>query len=220
MLPTPTVSVIMAVYNTDIALVKRAVQSVLNQTISDFELIIVDDGSDIYTEQELFKIANSNQEKIIFIRHKNCGQSNSINRGVLNSNGSYISIIDADDEYKPNHLECCLLEMKYADLIASTTNTITDNDEDFYVPDKFDISKVIHVDECVLLATLFGKKEVFESEKFKNMYAADAHFYENASKKFAVNKVNLRTYIYYRNNPNSICSVLKSNQQKINNILS
>lgn len=203
------VSVIMAVYNTEFTLVKRAIDSVLRQDFTDFELIIVDDGSDNDLQNNLLEYAKLHEDKIVYIRHTNCGQSKSINRGVLNSSSDYIAIIDADDEYKENHLSCCLLEMETADLIASTTNTIVDKDEDYYVPDKYDMSQVIHVDECVLFATLFGKKEVFESQKFQNMYAADAHFYETASQKFAVNKVNLRTYIYYRNIPNSVCANMK-----------
>jgi hypothetical protein len=42
------------------------------------------------------------------------------------------------------------------------------------------------------------------------MYAADAHFYEHAALFYAVRKVNLRTYIYYRNSPTSICTRLKT----------
>jgi glycosyltransferase involved in cell wall biosynthesis len=137
------------------------------------------------------------------------GQSKSINKGILNSKGEFITILDADDEYKPNHLLSCLQEMNISDLIASTTNTIVDKQEDYYVPDKHDRSKLIHVDDCVLFATLFGKKEVFLSHEFQDMYAADAHFYENVSKNFNVKKVNLRTYIYYRNISNSICSEMK-----------
>jgi hypothetical protein len=67
----------------------------------------------------------------------------------------------------------------------------------------------IHVDDCILFATLFGKKEVFMNIPFHEKYAADSHFYEAASEIYNVKKVNLRTYVYYRNMPNSICSVIK-----------
>jgi len=100
--------------------------------------------------------------------------------------------------------------MKHADLIASTTHTIVDNDADYYIPDRLDKSKVIHVDDCILFATLFGKREVFINNSFYSMYGADANFYERVSKKYIVKKVDLRTYIYYRNIPNSTCAKLKS----------
>ena len=125
------------------------------------------------------------------------------------SSGQFIAIIDADDEYKPNHLRACLKEMKDADLIASTTHTIVDQEDDYYVLDRQDDSKLIHVDDCVLFATLFGKRKVFESLKFQNIYAADARFYERVAEQYRVKKLDLRTYIYYRNSPNSACSAMK-----------
>ena len=69
---------------------------------------------------------------------------------------------------------------------------------------------MIHVDDCVLFATLFGRKAVFESLKFQDIYAADARFYESVAEQYRVNKVDLRTYVYYRNNPNSTCSAMKA----------
>ncbi len=203
------ISVLMAVYNTEFFLVKRAIDSVLNQTFQDFELIIIDDGSTNDSNNQLLNYVKAHEDKIVYLRHKNCGQSLSINRGLQNSKGEYITILDADDEYQPNHLGSCLDEMLCTDLIASTTQTIVDKEEDYYVPDKYDLSRVIHVDECILFATLFGKREVFTTLPFQDSYAADSHFYERASQKYKVRKVNLRTYVYYRNIPNSICSVKK-----------
>ncbi|TAH17842.1 MAG: glycosyltransferase family 2 protein [Cytophagales bacterium] len=203
------ISVLMAVYNTDFFLVKRAIDSVLNQDFQDFELIVIDDGSHNNSQNDLLSYIKKHEHKIVYLHHQNCGQSKSINRGILNSKGAYITIIDADDEYKPNHLMSCLREMKYNDLIASTTKTIVDTEDDYYVPDKYDIKQVIHVDNCILFATLFGKREVFTTLKFQDMYAADAHFYEAAAKKYIVNKIDLRTYIYYRNIPNSTCAKMK-----------
>lgn len=203
------ISVLMAVYNTEFALIKRAIDSVLNQNFQDFELIIIDDGSTNDTQSQLLDYATMNENKVSYLRHANRGQAKSINRGILNSIGDYITILDADDEYKPNHLWACLQEMQFADLIASTTKTIVDYEGDYYVPDKHDNSQLIHVDDCILFATLFGKREVFLNIKFQERYAADAHFYERAALKYLVKKVDLRTYIYYRNIPNSTCANLK-----------
>ncbi len=193
----------MSVYNTPFNFVKRAIDSVLNQEFNDFELIIIDDGSDNNTQNEILNYAIQHEDKITYLRHKNCSQSESINKGILVSNGKYITVIDADDEYKPSHLQTCLSEIKNLDLIASTTETIVNKESDYYVPDRFNNSEVVHVDDCILFATLFGKKEVFKSLNFHNMYGADAHFYERAEQQFMVKKLDLRTYIYYRNNPDS-----------------
>jgi len=209
------ISVLVSVYNTDFKTIKRAIDSVLNQTFQDFELIIIDDGSFPDSKHELLDYTIKHESKITYLRHKNRGQSQSINRGLSLCKGTYISILDADDEYEPNHLHACLQEMKEVDLIASTTKTIVDKEEDHYVPDKFNFSNLIHVDDCVLFATLFGRKEVFDKQAFQDFYAADAHFFEHASKTFKVKKVDLRTYIYYRNSPSSICSSIKKQHSTI-----
>ena len=207
-----TITVLMAVYNTDFVLVRRAIDSVLNQNFVQFELIVIDDGSDYFLGQQILRYCQVHQHKIRYIQHQNCGQSQSINRGVLLSSGKYIAIIDSDDEYKPNHLSACLKEILDADLICSFTDTIVSCEEDYFVPDKDNHQKSIHVDKCILFATLFGKREVFLQLSFINMYAADAYFFENAALQYRVKKVNLCTYIYYRNNSNSVSAKLKKKQ--------
>ncbi len=205
----PTVSVLMTVFNTPFYLVKRAIDSVLIQDNQSFELLVLDDGSHPDSSLLLEQYCQINQAKIRYTRHPNCGQSQSINRGVLASRGTYITVIDSDDEYKPNHLSACLSEMCHADLISSFTETIVSSADDHYVPDKYDNQKTIHVDECTLFATLFGKREVFETLAFKSMYSADSEFYARASMQYPTKKVDLRTYIYYRNNAHSITASLK-----------
>jgi len=209
MLNTTKVSVLMTVFNTDFSYTKRAIDSVLHQDFQDFELIIIDDGSKGNDRELLMDYVEKNEDKISYIRHSNRGQSESINRGVLYSLGEYITIIDSDDEYKQNHLSSCLMEINDLDLICSTSETIVDNDNDYYVPDKNDLSKLIHLDEATLFGTLFGRKKVFTSIEFKTRLAADADFYERATKLFSVKKLDLRTYIYHRNIPNSICARTK-----------
>ncbi|TKB97785.1 glycosyltransferase family 2 protein [Pedobacter cryophilus] len=207
-----TVSVLMAVYNTPFEFAKRAIDSVLNQDLQNFELIILDDGSNLALGEQLLQYCQINESKLTYIRIKNNGQSQAINRGVQFTRGKYIAIIDADDEYKPNHLSSCLKEMQFADLTSSLTETIVNHEDDYYVPDKHDYKKNIHVDDCILFATLFGKKEVFKEIGFKNMYAADSHFYEQAAEQYLVKKLNIRTYIYYRNVSGSITAKLKEEQ--------
>jgi glycosyltransferase involved in cell wall biosynthesis len=194
------VSVLMAVYNTDIVYVKRAIDSVLNQDFQSFELIILDDGSSAEISIEILKYAEINEDKIVYIRH---------------SLGEYINILDSDDEYKPQHLSSCLKEIKNLDLIASTAEAVVDSADDYYVPDRHDHKNIIHIDDCILFGTLFGKKCVFEHIKFINGFAADADFYQKAQSMFSVRKVNLRTYIYYRNMPGSISSTFKKKHTEI-----
>ena len=199
----------MTVFNTNFSYTKRAIDSVLKQDFQDFELIIIDDGSKENNRESLLNYVEKHEGKISYIRHSNCGQSESINRGVLYSLGEYITILDSDDEYKPNHLSLCLSEINQLDLICSTSETIVDTDNDYYVTDKNDLSKLIHLDDVILFGTLFGKKEVFTNLDFKTGFSADSDFYDRATKLFNVKKLDLRTYIYHRNIPNSICAKMK-----------
>lgn len=203
------VSVLMTVFNTNLIYTKRAIDSVLKQDFQDFELIIIDDGSKENNRESLMDYVEQYEDKITYIRHSNRGQSASVNRGVLYSQGEYITILDSDDEYKPNHLSTCLREINDADLICSTTETIVDSDNDYYVPDKNDQTKLIHLDEVIMFGTLFGLKKVFTSIDFKTGFAADSDFYEQATQLFNVKKLDLRTYVYHRNIPNSICAKIK-----------
>jgi glycosyltransferase involved in cell wall biosynthesis len=129
MLKQVHISVLMAVYNTDFSLIKRAIDSVLRQDFQDFELIVIDDGSKKFDREALMRFVEENEDKIVYIRHSNRGQSESINRGVLNSIGKFITILDSDDEYKYNHLSSCLREVESSDLICSTTERIVDTIE-------------------------------------------------------------------------------------------
>jgi glycosyltransferase involved in cell wall biosynthesis len=206
---TTKVSVLMTVFNTEFFYTKRAIDSVLQQDFQDFELIIIDDGSKENDRESLLNYVEKYENKISYIRHSNRGQSESINRGVLYSQGEYITIIDSDDEYKPNHLSTCVREINEMDLICSNSETIVDSENDYYVSDKNDLTKLIHLDEVILFGTLFGRKKVFTTIDFKTGFAADSDFYERATQLFRVKKLDLRTYVYHRNIPNSICAIIK-----------
>lgn len=206
------ISVIMAIFNTPFKMFKRAIDSVLNQDFKNFEIIVVNDGSDTALSLLLLDYCMVHEDKISFIHCKNVGQSSAVNRAVHFAKGEFITIIDADDEYKPNHLSSCLNEIDSADLISSLTETIVATDEDYYVADKHDLHKNIHVDDCTLFGTLFGKNEVFKTISFENGYAADSFFYDEAQKIFEVKKSKSRTYVYYRNIPSSISALQKKSR--------
>ena len=98
----PVISVITATYNHS-HLLGRCIQSVLNQTFQDFELIIVNDGSTDDTEKIVSNLSN---EKVKYVRHpKNQGASVARNTGIRLAKGDYIAILDDDDEWMPEILE-------------------------------------------------------------------------------------------------------------------
>jgi len=95
------VSVIISTYNRA-SFLKQAIDSVLNQTYSDFELIIVDDGSTDNTQKV---VESYNDPRIIYIYQENAGQNAAKNKGLMNVSGEYVSILDSDDMWHPEKLD-------------------------------------------------------------------------------------------------------------------
>lgn len=95
------VSVVMPVYNGE-KFLKECIDSVLHQTLGDFEFIIVDDGSTDNTESI---VKSYTDDRIVYIKKKHSGISDSLNLGINRSIGLYIARMDADDMMYPNRLE-------------------------------------------------------------------------------------------------------------------
>lgn len=91
----PFFSIIIPTYNRE-KFLKIAVDSVLNQTFTDFELIIIDDGSNDNTKQMIAEFANS---KIRYIHQEHKGIPFARNLGVKNTKGKYIAFLDSDDRF-------------------------------------------------------------------------------------------------------------------------
>ena len=97
----PTISVIIPLYNKE-SNISRTVHSVLEQSIKEFELIIVDDGS---TDNSLNIIKDIHDVRIRLIRQENGGPSKARNTGVTYAQGDWILFLDADDELMDRALE-------------------------------------------------------------------------------------------------------------------
>jgi hypothetical protein len=98
----PVVSVIIPYYNRA-AIIGRTIASVQGQTFSDWELIIVDDGSD---DQAALVQAAIGDVRIRLIRHaRNLGVSAARNTGVAAASGRFVAFLDSDDEWLPRKLE-------------------------------------------------------------------------------------------------------------------
>lgn len=97
---TPTVSVILPVYNGEQYL-RFAVESVLNQTFQDFELIIIDDGSVDSTPD----IVREYGQRVKYVRQDNTGVAGAFNHGLRLAAGRYVSWLSHDDVFLPAKLE-------------------------------------------------------------------------------------------------------------------
>lgn len=126
---TPAVSVLIVVYN-GAAHVHRAVKSILNQTFTDFELIVVDDGSTDATPEILNQYAQSDSRVRILTNAKNEGLVATRNKALSAATAKYAAILDSDDlsfpqrlamqfDYMEQHRDCvlcgCKFEKVYAD---------------------------------------------------------------------------------------------------------
>jgi len=97
----PKISVIIPTYNRE-EFIGAAIDSVLNQSFVDFELIVVDDGSTDMTKAIIYSYSD---ERLIYIYQKNQGRSAARNRAIELARGEYIAFLDSDDFYLPNKLQ-------------------------------------------------------------------------------------------------------------------
>ena len=97
------VSVIMSTYNTPEEYLRESINSIICQTYTDFELIVVDDGS---TQNDSEIALGFHDERIIVLKNeKNSGLAYSLNRGLKHARGEYIVRMDSDDIAVPDRLE-------------------------------------------------------------------------------------------------------------------
>lgn len=132
----PLVSIIVPVYNTKKYL-PTCIESIINQTYKNLEIILVDDGSTDESGKICDKYAKKDS-RILVIHKKNGGQSSARNDGLKVMHGEYLAMADSDDELAPNFIETllglystknCSLSlcgMLYCRLYAGTTEKVYD----------------------------------------------------------------------------------------------
>ena len=167
---TDKVSVLMTVYNTAKYL-DRSINSIIKQTYKNFELIIVDDGS----EDNFKKIISIYKNKKIkkFFLKKNVGRINALKYALKKSSGKYIAILDSDDVSNTNRLNTQVKFFKRKKelmLIASKVTFIDDkNNKLFSYPKKFDAinyNEVVHFRNIFPFSTVMFRREVLKNVLF------------------------------------------------------
>lgn len=206
----PKFSVVIATYNRAYIL-SRALDSLVKQSFKDWELWIVDDGS-IDATQAVLKPYLNQGFAISYIKQENQGVAKARNKAFSFVNGEYVTFLDSDDWYKPNHLlsrNHLLSENPKIDLLHGGFKVVGDP----YVPDKDNLSEKIHLSECFVGATMFVRKEVIRKlHGFKELpLGADADFFERAIQSgVQVMKTENPTYIYDRTGNESITHSFKN----------
>jgi glycosyltransferase involved in cell wall biosynthesis len=120
----PLVSVLLAVHNDD-RFISAAIESVLQQTISDLELIVVDDAS---TDATAARLAAADDLRLTVLRNdEQLGLAASLNRGLESAQGRYVARLDADDIAFPHRLE---RQLEHVDGVAILGTAVVDLDAD------------------------------------------------------------------------------------------
>lgn len=97
------ISIILPIYNAN-KYIRKALDSIMNQTYKEFEVIIIDDGSTDGTG-DICKEYTEKYDNVRYIKQLNSGVCAARNRGIVEAKGEYISFCDHDDEYEPRYLE-------------------------------------------------------------------------------------------------------------------
>ena len=100
---SPLISLVMPVYNSSKYL-KQSIKSILDQTVRNFELIIIDDGS-VDNSWDIINEFKKKDKRIIALKQSNCGLVHTLNKAIGISKGKYLARLDADDVSHPKRFD-------------------------------------------------------------------------------------------------------------------
>jgi len=200
----PCISVVIPAFNRS-RCIGTAIESVLQQTFNDWELLIIDDGSADNTMQVVDPYLLQHPG-VRYMKHSNRKAPISRNAGIQASFGKFITFLDTDDHYLPNHLAsrmAIMAEPSPPDLlvggILAQPGTM--------VRDRHNPELLVPLEQRIPGATFFGKRELFFSlEGFSDLpYAEDTDLWERAAASGWKLKTvqHPKTYVYQQS-PDSI----------------
>lgn len=203
----PFFSVIVCTYQRA-ELFPRAIESLLLQTEKDFEVLIVDDGSTDNTKE----IADNYCKKFPnfrYLYHSHRGVALTKNAGILAASGLFVTFLDSDDEYDTEHLafrKKILLQNNDVDLLHGGIRIIGDE----FVPDKNMPGNLISIYDCIVGGTFVFRAELaYALGGFRDVFSEDSDFHDRVHNSGAmIAKTGIETYIYHRDEPDSICNNL------------
>lgn len=165
---TPLVSIIMPNYNNR-KYIAEAMESVLNQTYTNWELIVIDDGS-MDNSVEIIQAYAAKDERIrLLVNATNKGVSASRNEGLKNSNGAFICFLDSDDVFLPNKLSDqveCLQQNSAAGLVYSDQLVSDDKlniiDKSEYFMPSLDLKEFMSIRNLFSTLTVMLRRKLME----------------------------------------------------------
>lgn len=204
----PYFSVVLTTYNRA-SLLSRALQSLIFQTETDWEAILIDDGSTDDTSLMVQQFLKEDQ-RIRYYHFSPSGATAAKNKGIRLSRGKYITFLDSDDEFHPSHLKLRreFLEKHPGVLFLHGGVQIIGNP---FVPDMHDYDRQIHLSGCAIGGTFFIARQLAdEIGEFATIpLGSDAEYLERVIQKgYPFKKIDNPTYIYHREVENSITNNL------------
>lgn len=167
---TPLVSVIMPAYNAA-EYIEDSIRSVLEQTVSEVELIVIDDCSVDETIDIVNRLAQKDSRIRLYRNKQNMGTARSRNRGMELCRGVYVAFLDSDDIWHPEKLGKQLerIRQSNADLLY-TSYAIVDVSgrrrcEDFHVPSRIDFEGLLK-ENVIGCSTVLFSRTIAESFRF------------------------------------------------------
>ena len=171
----PLVSVILPAYNAE-GFLEAAVRSVMAQTVQNWELIILDDGSQDATCTIAQRLAEEDERILFSPNGENMGVARTRNRGIAMSRGAYVALLDSDDLWQPDKLEKQLarLEQTGADICYTAYAIIGLHGEkvrpDYLVPEQATFQKLLK-ENVIGCSTVLLRGEVARANPFKTEFS-------------------------------------------------
>lgn len=202
------VSIIVPVYNLE-DYIENCLNSILNQTYSNIEILCIDDGSSDSSSEKIKSLAEKDN-RIIYIYKENGGVSSARNSGLDNAKGEYIMFVDGDDYIHPQAVEIfvrCITETK-SDVVCADSVKTKSLRIDFENIDNCKY-RIIQVEELYnnsdnrQFATVWSKlfcADILKSERFplEIKYGEDTNFMLKVlSKNPKLSKIDYPLYCYY-----------------------
>ena len=187
----PNVSIIIPIYNSEEYL-ERCILSVINQTLKEIEIILVNDGS-IDNSLNIMNSFAIRDNRIVIINQSNKGLSSARNVGLLTAKSDYISFLDSDDYIEKEMLEILYLDgiSNKSDIVLSKYKRINDKGEFFYISkieniEKDLIGNILNFGITPIVCNKLYKKDLFT---LNNIYFPLKMYYED-------HIVNLKLFFY------------------------
>lgn len=169
-LECPLVSVLMPAFNAE-KYIEKAIRSVIAQTVSDWELVVIDDHSQDMTFQIAEALAREDARIHLYRNEQNQGAARTRNRGLDLCRGQYVALLDCDDVWYPDKLaqQLKLAQQENADIVYCAYAIVDEDGEkrcrDFIVPECTDVESTL-VKSVISCSTALLGKNVTENYRF------------------------------------------------------